>query len=238
MPNIIEWPRAWWGVAAAEFYLTPRSQRSQSPWTMRQNIYGPHVQYWQARLIFPTLLDGDLAARESIIEQLGGTAGLLRMGHPFRITPMFSDEAITGIVGWSDGTFFTDGTGWLSGPLPSSIHVYSPAAARTTSVVVGGLPINTSRVLRRGDMVEFRRDGIADETPSLHRVLVDAHSNANGRCSISFLPPLRKAVAAGDQVVLDYPTTVFRLAGDEPQASVRNAAWHGSLEMNLVEALI
>lgn len=238
MPNIIEWPRAWWGVVTAEFQLMPKSQRSASPWRMNQNVYGPHVQWWQCTLQFPMLNDADLARREGLIESLGGSAGLLRMGHPFRKTPMFNDDVESSPEPWSDGSYFDDGTGWLSGRLSPTIHVAAAASARTTSVIVGGLPVSTSRVLRRGDLVEFRRNGIWDETPSLHRVIRDAATNSDGEVRIEFTPPLRAPLAFGDQVVLDYPMTVFRLSDDGDGGAQRNAAWIGNHSLNLVEALI
>lgn len=238
MSEFIEWPRAWWGAATADFFLTPRSQRSQSPWTMRQNVYGPHVQFWQAHIVFPPLKDAELAAREAIIESLGGMSRLLRMGHPFRFEPLFNADVAKVIEPWSDGTLFSDGTGWLSGPLPPTIYVYQTAAARATSIVVAGLPESTLRALRRGDMIELRRNGVADRTPSLHRVTRDASSDSSGRTRIDIVPPLRKGVAATDMVVLNNPMTVFRLSSDDPTPARRNAAWHGALEISLVEALL
>ena len=238
MPDIIEWPRAWWGVVSAEFYLMPKSQRSSSPWTMRQNIYGPHVQYWQCSLAFPTLSDAALATREAIVESLGGSVGLLRMGHPFRKGPMFNDDVTATTAQWSDGTYFENGSGWASGTLPPVIHVTEAAERGARSVVVGGLPANTSRAMRRGDLVEFRVNGIADETPRLHRLRTDGASNASGELRIQIMPPLRKGLAAGDTVVLDYPTSVFRLIGDDQGFASRNLAWNGNFKLDLIEALI
>ena len=103
---------------------------------------------------------------------------------------------------WSDDTFFDDGTGWRSGPLPSTVDLYEGAAARATSVVIEGLPANTARCLRRGDLFEIRRNGVADYTPSLHRVIRDCPTDATGKTRVDFVPPLRKGVAAHDMIVL------------------------------------
>lgn len=238
MPDIIEWPRAWWGVVQCEFGLMPRSRRSVSPWRMSQNVYGPHVQWWQAKLTFPAMSDANLAAREAIVESLGGSAGLVRMGHPFRLEPLYNADVAAGSQPFSDGTFFEDGSGWASGILPPLIYVVEAEAARATSVVVGGLTASTSRMLRRGDMVEFRRNGVWDETPSLHRVTRDASTDAAGETRIEITPPLRKGVAAGDQVVLNEPKSVFRLMSDEDGIATRDHRWVGSMGINLIEALI
>lgn len=238
MPDVVEFPRSWWGSVQVDFGLMPRSRRSSSPWRMSQNVYGPHVQWWQAKISFPPLKDKDLAAREGFIESLGGSAGLLRMGHPFRLEPLFNGDVTATGAQWSDGTFFDDGSGWLSGPLPPLVYVAEAVASRVTSVIIGGYPVSTQRVARRGDLIEFRRNGLWDETPSLHRVTKDAHSNADGEGRVEFVPPLRKGLAAGDQVALNEPKSVFRLMNDEDGMASRDARWIGSQSINLVEALI
>ncbi len=238
MTTIIDWPRAWWGVASVQFYLSPRSQKSSSPWTQRQNIYGPHVQFWMAKLPFAPKDDAVLAPREALLESLGGQAGLLRMGNPARKTPLYNNDVTAGSEQFSDGTYFSDGTGWQSGLLSPTIYCVDSAARGETSVIVGGLPASTSRVLRRGDLVEFQRGGIADETPSLHRITRDAPTDASGETRIEFIPPLRKGLAAGDAVVLDYPTSVFRLVDDDQGIASRDQALIGTFGMSLVEALL
>lgn len=240
MTTIIDWPRAWWGVRSCQFYIAPRSQKSSSPWTQRQNIYGPHVQYWVAKLSFPALEDSDAPEREALIESLGGSAGLLRMGHPTRLTTLYNDEIAATSEAFSDGTHFSDGTGWISGRLPPVIYCVGSAARGETSVIVGGLPASTSRVLRRGDLVEFQRGGIADETPSLHRIVTsDVPTDASGEARIEFRPPLRKGLVAGDSVVLDYATTVFRLMDDDQGVMDRSADGATNVTgFSLVEALL
>lgn len=238
MTDIIEWPRAWWGVVTCKFQLLPRSQSSQSPWTMRQHVFGPHVQYWSAELTLPAMSSSDLAAREAIVEMLGGISGLLRMGHPFRTQPMFNEDVIADSQAWSDGTFFEDGSGWVNGLLPPTVFVGDEAAYGDTSVFVSGLPALTNRALRRGDLVEFKRNGIADETPSLHRVVRDSSTNSSGQTGIEIVPPLRKGLAIGDEVSLTYPTTVFRLASNDAGAGMRDLSWTGNMQINLVEALL
>lgn len=237
MTTIIDWPRAWWPWVTGQFALMPKSQRSSSPWTQRQNIYGPHVQYWTAKFTFKPLRNVEASQREALIERLGGGANLLRMGHPLRAHPQYSREQTPTTEPFSDSTLFTDGSGWVSGLLPPQIYCAGSAARGETSVIVGGLPLSTARVLRAGDCVEFQRDGIADETPSFHRVVRDAPTDAFGETRIEFLPPLRKGLAAGDAVVLDYPTTVFRLT-DDSQGMVDYQASIGAMGFSLIEALL
>lgn len=235
--EVIDWPRDWWGVVSCEFGLMPRSLTSQSPWTATQSVYGPHVQYWQAKLKFPVMTSDELATREAIIESLGGQSGLLRMGHPFRMSPLFNSDVDESPSGYSDGTFFDDGSGWANGYLPSTITVWEEADHGGDSVVVTGLPALTNRPLRRGDLVEFRRNGIADLTPSLHRIKRDASTDSSGTTRIEIMPTLRKQLAVGDMCVLDFPTTVFRLMSNDTGFVQRDLSYTGNFEIDLMEAI-
>jgi len=239
MPNIWEWPREWYAFVTARYYLRSRSQASVSPWTGRRNVYGPHSQLWVAEV---TMNDQDAPvpfAIEAFLERLGGSAGLVRMSSPMQRSPQWNQETAGTIQPWSDGTFFTDGTGWLSGLLPPYVVVRSAETIGATSVVIGGdLPVSSQRVLRRGDLIEFRRNAVADETPSLHRIMVDANTNAYGDVRIEIRPPLRKGVAAGDMGVLDHPATLFRLADDDQGGAEYRAPIVGNIGFTLVENIL
>lgn len=236
--SIIDWPREWWQPRTAQFYLAPRSQSSKSPWTMTSNIYGPHVQYWCAKLSFPPLKDAEAAAREAALESLGGQAGLLRIGYWQRRMPLYDASVMATRENFGDGTGFSDGAGFASGFLPASIYCVAPAPRGAHSVVVGGLPSSIARVMRRGDFIEFQRGGSYDATPSLHRVTRDASADALGKTRLEIVPPLRKGVAPGDKVSLQYPASVFRLAGDDEGVVDRDENAFGTLGFSLVEALI
>lgn len=240
-PMIVDWPLEWWQPKTGQFNLAPRSQMSKAPWTQTSNVYGPHVQYWCAKLSFATLSDAAAAEREAMVEMLGGQAGLLRIGSWPRRRPLYDFEVEAAAAvrrRFTDTTDFTDGTGYADGYLPASIPCVEAAARGARSVVVGALPASTVRVLRRGDHVEFQRGGVWDSTPSLHRVTRDAPTDPLGRTRIEFVPPLRKGIAAGDRVSLRYPASVFRLVGDDEGIMDRDVNAFGSFGFSLVENLI
>lgn len=238
MTDIYNWPRAWDDVASGSFWLASRNQSSQSSWSGRVNVFGPHSQLWQCQVQLNQQFDEVNFEISSFFSLVGGPKGLIRMGHIARPRPQYDVEQDETQEPWSDDTFFDDGTGWLDGALPASIYCASAQARGDTSVIVGGLPVSTARVLRRGDLVEFKRNGIADETPSLHEIVKDAPTDSSGETRIEFRPALRKGVAIGDQVSLRYPTTVFRLADDNQGQINYTPPIIGSVGFSLIEAII
>lgn len=239
MENIWEFPREWYRFTTAKFYLRSRSQSSASPWTGRRNVYGPHAQFWVAELAMANVEPQISFAIEAFFERIGGSAGLIRMGSPMQPEPQWNAELLASDGPWSDGTAWSDDTLWLDGMLPPMIHVGSAESHGATSAIVAGeLPASTPRVLRRGDVIEFRRNGIADATPSMHRIVVDAPTNASGETRIQFRPPLRKGIARGDMAVLQRAQTVFRLSDDDQVQAGYQPPMYASLGFTLIENVI
>lgn len=238
MPDIITFPRSWYGAVSGRFYLSSASQSSQSPWSGRRSVYGPHRQFWRCEVTLPLSESPRWRAVSAFFSEAAGQAALIRIGDMHRIRALYNIQEALGEQPWSDSTWFTDGTGWLDGALPASIHVASSAARGATSLHVGGLGANIARSLRRGDLIEIRRDGIADETPSLHEVLRDAPTDADGETLVKIAPGLRKAVAAGDMVVTENATSVFRCMDDDQGIVDRDVANHGSAGFTLIENII
>lgn len=238
MPEIIAWPTAWYGVVSSRFYLSSGSQSSMSPWSGRRSIYGPHRQLWRCELQLPASTADRWKPISAFFSEAAGQASLIRIGDSMRTRPRYNLENTLSEQAFSDGTFFDDGTGWLEGGVPSTLHVVTAAARGSTILHVGGLAASQSRLLRRGDLIEPRRDGIADDTPSLHEVLRDAPTDANGETLLKIAPGLRKGVAAGDMVVLDYATTVFRCVDDEQGIVQRDMADIGQAGFSLIENII
>ena len=178
---------------------------------------------------------------EALIGELGGQAGLLRIGDVARLQPQRNYESEGTIVGFTDGTFFDDGTGFNSVALPSTIIVtgVDGALKGTTQVQVGGgLPVNSTRVLRRNDLFEARPNGNYDATPQLYMITRDVNTDANGDTLLTFRPALRKGLQFGDTIVLKYPQTVFRLMDDEQGIIERSSPTMGNGSFKLVEAIV
>jgi len=237
MTRIITWPQQWHRATTGSFPLRPKNLVSTSPWTGGVSAT-PIMQMWRTKLTLPTMAREKWMQMDALFAELGGPSGYLRIADFARIRPQWDYEVVGTPESWSDDTWDTDGTGFESGTLPPFVWTVAAAAQRETSVVIGGLPASQPRVLRRGDHVEFRRNGIYDEVPSLHMVIRDAPTDAFGRTRIEFRPTLRKALAAGDQVVLRYPMGVFRLVNDDQGEIERSGVEFGNVGFELVEALV
>lgn len=241
MPVIYEWPRDWYRFTTNSFRLQSRSQTTARSWIGGKSVYGPHAQLWVARMTLNTEKWDDRGQTiAAFISRLDGQAGLLRIGHYHRLKPQYNRLNSGGSQPWSDSTLFDDGTGWVSGLVPPFAFVLAAASRGDNALQIGGLlPVSTSRVLRRGDLLEIRPNGIASDGPNLYEVQVDGNTNADGETGVEIRPRLRQNLAAGDQVVLQNATSVFRLIDDEQGAADISAP--GSLTsagFSLVEAIV
>ena len=120
---------------------------------------------------------------------------------------------------------------------PPEVFVYSAAARAANYIVLGGFPVSTANILRSGDLLQIKPNGIAGSVPHLYEVRVGGSSDSSGRIGVSLNVRLRQAVAAGDVVGLRYASTLFRLADDTQGEVEDTGAGVGSVGFTLVEAL-
>lgn len=239
MPRVHTWPAEWNKLATLRFYPSAANQTSPSPWVGKGSVYGPHVQLWRVEAtLVPEYISDKWKAFSAFFAELSGQKELLRIGDVTRFFPQFDLEVAETQEPFSDGTRFTDGTGWIDGGLPPNVFVAVAAKKGDTSLVLGGLPASTPAALRPGDHIEVKRNGIQDETPSLHMVIRKAPTDAEGKTRIEFRPWLRKGVAAGDQVTLRGATGVFRCTDDAQGIVDISAPNVGNVGFSLVEAIL
>ncbi|WP_211913106.1 hypothetical protein [Tardiphaga alba] len=213
------------------------SQTSPRPWAGGNSAYGPHAQLWMPKL---TSIQQDIDVwpqMDAFFSRLGGQAGLIRIGDASRLIPQYNRERQATTSVWSDGTMFTDGTGFVDGLIPPTCHVLAAASRGATSIVLGGLPASLVPALRRGDLFEIRPNGIPADFPHLYQVMVNGPTNADGETGVEIRPPLRADIAAGDQVVLDHPTSVFHLIDDSQAEMEINAPITANFGFSLIEAI-
>lgn len=240
MTEIYSFPQEWWHFTTVAFQLRSASQVSSRPWAGGNSIYGPHIQIWMPKLT-ASIQDIDTWPQmDAFFSRLGGQAGLIRMGDPSRTRPKYNRDLIPGGATFSDGSGFTDGTGFSSSLLPPTCFLYSAAARGDKSIVIGGLPASIASptpALARGDLFEIRPNGIASATPNLYQIMVDGPTDSSGRAGVEIRPPLRQAVAAGDMVVLDHPTSVFHLIDDGQAEMQITAPVLANFGFSLIEAI-
>ena len=183
----------------------------------RQQVLFSENRFWIGRIDLPTYTGGDIRKAQVIGDQLRGRANILRV-HVRNIgTPVFHgdlSEFLTSVgvsdavqahghEDYSDGTHFTDGTGFA---LPSPNDPVAQYGADTGSVLLI-LDGYLGRHLAVGAFFSHQ--------DFLYRV----EANDDGR--ITFNPPLRRSVLAGDVIEVSDPKIRVRLSDDagwEPYA--------------------
>lgn len=198
----------------------------------------PFAQFWSAKLTL-TQMQWDDGGQEAaaFFERLAGRGGVLRMGDPMRRIPLRDRLIMADKEQFSDGTWFSDASGFVDGLLPDFVTLDQAASKGATYIVLRGLPASETKLLRRGDLIEIRPNGIPVEGPSLHSVHSIGNSDASGKSGIEISPPLRRGFAAGDMVVLKNATSVFHVTDDQqgmPEVSIPSMT---AIGFNLIEAL-
>jgi hypothetical protein len=175
---------------------------------------------------------------QAFVTRLDGIVGKLRIVDYHRMKPAYDQyEVSPSEENWSDGAPFSDGHGWVEGYLPPAVEADEAAEEGATSIVVRGLPANLEKPLRMGDLFEVRPNGIPAVHSHLYECVANVNTNANGKTRLYFRSGLRKGVAAGDMIVLRYPTGVFRLASDQDGIISRGLASVGDMGFSLSEVL-
>ncbi len=239
---IWDWPKCWRATTQSQFYLASSSLSSKSPYTGQLTVYGPAVQVWTAKLTFPRMKADDdrMSWREvqAFVSRLKGISGMLRIVDYHRMKTAYDQYAVDPAEqNWSDGTPFSDGHGWVEGFLPPTIEADDAAEEGATSLVVRGLPVNLDKPLRMGDLFEVRPNGIPATHGHLYECVANVKTNGDGKTRLYFEPPLRKGVAAGDMIVIRYPTGVFRLASEQEGVVQRSLLNRGDMGFSLSEVL-
>lgn len=234
---VYEFPREWYAFSKVSYRPVSRSQTAARPWIGGKSVYGPHAQFWAGEFVMTQQEDPELQKIAAFFARLDGQAGLLRISDVSRLKPWHDRNLAAGAEAFSDSTLFTDGTGFEDGHLPPDLYVVEAARRGDNFVVLGGLPASTAACFIGGDRFQIKPNGIAGSIPHLYEMMVGGASDADGRIGVEIRPRLRTDIAAGDQVSLRYPSTVFRLIDDNQGAMEITPGMVGNIGFSLIEAL-
>lgn len=251
--TVQQWPRAMLRSVQTSFNLASLNGQATPIFSARPRPFGdPLEQRWFFTFQSPPLGEKETfgwgsAPREARrrpsyreargrIARLRGTSGKVRLFDPTNHRPYYN--LVTGLTksNWSDGSTFSDGSQWVSGYLPPVIVVDEAAEAGAESIVVRELPESVQSVMRIGDPFEGIPGCERPEYGEYHTIVEDATSNAVGKTRLYFQPGLRGALNPGDQIRLNYPTSVFALL-DDKQGEMQNEIMTGSFGASFVEVL-
>lgn len=114
-----------------------------------------------------------------------------------------------------------------AGGLASTVNINAAAVAGATTIVLKNMVASQASSLKADDMF-----GIGE---NLYLVTSDASSDAGGLTSVSFLPPLRVAVAEDDAVNLLNPTGLFTLTSGLEGLSASHSGFSSQLTLKFME---
>lgn len=231
----LTWPTDFAPVNA-EFRLQTHTAVSESPFTRQRQILGLSAPRWVANLDLRGGRYTGAPEMDAFIIKLRGPQNRIALhdhrrplgrGDHTSLTEFFADT-YGDEVGFTDGTEFTDGTGFLV-DFTGTPAVATAAAAGSTSVDLSGYSPNAV-VFRAGDYLEL-------PSKSLHMATETGTAEASGNVTVTFEPPLRATLAAGAAVVTTRPAAWFRLSDDEAGANPTDVQGTSNYRLSFVEDL-
>ena len=114
-----------------------------------------------------------------------------------------------------------------AGGVASTVNIDADAIAGATSVTLRNMVADQAQSLKADDMF-----GIGE---NLYLVTDTAASDSGGLTAVTFLPPLRYAVADGDAVNLNKPTGLFTLTSGLDGLSASHSGFSSQLTLKFME---
>ena len=134
------------------------------------------------------------------------------------------DTTIYDPVPHSDGSYFSDGTGYA---------IANVIETTATSAAIVGATSLTLTIGEAGTISAGMHFSVGDTLYRVSRITYASDTSA----TLYFFPGLRAAVAAGDIIDFDNPRVAVRLATDTELDLALTAPFRGAISPNFVEAL-
>lgn len=237
--QIFDFPIDWYDeIVTQKFTLRSITQAGARPFGgSSPSITDTQTQIWLCDVTMAPQRDPVLQDMDAFFTRLRGRYRGLRISNGMRLAPWYDRNLSPTTSTFSDGSTFTDGSGFANGFLPPNVFVDTSADRGANYLILGGFPPLIENVIRRGDLLQIKPNGIASGFPHLYKAMFSGSSDANGRLGIEIESRLRAGVASGDQVGLRYASTIFRLATDD-QADIEGSGGQiGNFGFSLIEAL-
>lgn len=223
MPKLIDWPCDLTRPLDVSYFIQWTSRESGASLLGVPQIIGPEVGVWRVDLTIPREFDGDRLKRlEAKVAQMRGRTNVasLCICDPYKYGSNVSPKQWP----FTDGTWFSDGTGFVDAASGAQGVVVTVAAEAGDNKLTIGLTNPTIPPLRIGDM--FSANGF------LYRVTESAPSGA-----IEFEPQARQAIPVGTALATDPPRIWCRFADDgQGQRTRERLKWGSSITLTFVEA--
>lgn len=188
---------------------------------------------WRASVAFePIRMHGnpnEILAARAIVAHLKGRSNTIYIGpYDCGYVPSALAGGASGMIGGiphSDGSFFSDGSGYSQPSSPAVVAVSASEGDVAMSVTM----IDATQSAQAGQYF-----GFGDNELYLIETSVD---NGGGNFALTFWPPLRSDHGASDEVNFSAPKCEMRLSQDNSAELTLRSFRYGSQQYDLVEAL-
>jgi hypothetical protein len=219
--EVIQWPRELLRHLSATYFLRFRSRSAGRALSGQEQIVSSGTASWEIRLDLSRQMNSRLMKEfDGYVAAMNGRANIAEFGvcDPFR----YGERVSPAQRPFSDGTWFSDGTGHMvagSEPL-----IISQAANRGDTTLHVSLTNPVRPGFRVGD--EFSYDYF------LYRV-----TGSGGDGLVQFEPRLRTDIPVGAMLITDPPVIRARFASDDEGQRARELLRYGAaISLNFVEA--
>jgi len=130
----------------------------------------------------------------------------------------------TSTVPHSDGSYFSDGSGYLSGMIRATLDTALPVHA-----ISGNVTVDVAGTIQPGHVFSFGE--------RMYEIL-DAEYLDETHITLTWQPPLREAVAAASELNFDRPVCRMRLVSDSEMQLQLDMNKRGFPTVNFVEDLV
>lgn len=196
------------GLTDSVLRIRTSNARSESPFSFSEQVYSWAGQRWEIEVQLPRMLRDQAEIYHCFLMKLKGRKGTFTMFVP-------SAQTARGVYSQTESIHITTESGdkitTESGDhiIISYGNIVVNGANQTGDTLnVDGFKANTTSVLRCGDFFQL---GTGTNT-RLYKILDDVNSDANGAATLNIVPDLREAPLDNQQVILNNPKGLFRLA--------------------------
>lgn len=246
------------GIANIELSATNAVAVSRSPFTFSQQVHTYPGQMWSATVTIPPLRKEFVEPWVAFLLALRGQTGTFLLGDPNNVTPR---GVATGTPLVNNGSAISAGsfvigtryeiatlgdTDWVSiGASSATVGVQFLATGTGSgtgtvtesqtggTLEIDGATVSTTGWLKAGDYIQLG----AASSATLHKVLLDADSDASGNVTLEIWPYMRTAPADNAAVTVSNCKGVFRLATNTQSWSINESSAYG-LQFDAMEAVV
>jgi hypothetical protein len=210
---------------------------TQSPFTFRQQVFRYPGQRWTAAISIAPVNREFGEPWVAFLLALNGPAGTFLLGDPLGACPRgaaknFGAAAGELLLETGGSLLLEDGNVLLSERESVQNLIVDGAGQTGQSINLRGAPSSVTDYLLAGDYVQFG----AGATATLHKVLLNASTDSDGKITVVLWPSPRSAPIDGALVPLFNTRGRFRLAGNQQSWTIANNLRYG-VSFEAVEAV-